>query len=124
MDRQGLPDISKSEQRVLNNSFDEKYKVLVTELVAENFAGDAINRLKSGPNGGLLNEKVPQAKKITVSGSITYIAVASPGTAQSSALWQVQKIDESVAGTTIITWADGNANYDNIATDLTALTYA
>lgn len=25
---------------------------------------------------------------------------------------------------TIITWCDGNANFDNVATDLTALTYS
>lgn len=65
-----------------------------------------------------------QAKKITIDGSSTYIAVATPGTQLSDALWQVQKIDDSVAGTTLITWADGNANFDNIATDLTTLTYS
>lgn len=62
------------------------------------------------------------ATKITESGSITYIAKALPGTAQASSLWQCQKIDETSG--TVITWADGNANFDNVATDLTALTYS
>jgi len=62
------------------------------------------------------------ATKITESGTATYIAKATPGSAQSSAVWQVQKIDESSG--TVITWADGNANFDNVATDLTALTYS
>lgn len=62
------------------------------------------------------------ATKVTVSGNYTYVAVSAPGTAQSSALWQVQKVDTTTG--TVITWADGNANFDNVATDLTALTYS
>ena len=66
----------------------------------------------------------PFATKITVSGSYTYIGIAAPGTAQATAKWQCKRIDESVSGTTIITWADGSANFDQVATDLTALTYS
>lgn len=62
------------------------------------------------------------AKKITVIGTTTYIAAAPIGSLQSSAVWQVKKI--AVSGSdTIITWADGNNNFDNIATDLTILNY-
>ena len=61
------------------------------------------------------------ATKVTVSGSITYVGKAAPGSAQSSAVWQCMKIDESSG--TIVTWADSNANFDNVATDLTALSY-
>ena len=61
--------------------------------------------------------QAPTAIKVTVSGSITYVAIAEPGTAQSAAKWQVKKIDETTG--TVITWAASNANFDNIATDLT-----
>lgn len=64
----------------------------------------------------------PFAMKITVAGTVTYIAKALPGTAQSSPVWQVQKVDETTG--TVITWCDGNSLFDNIATDLTALTYS
>lgn len=64
------------------------------------------------------------ATKITVSGDYTYIGKAKPGTAQATAKWQCKKIDQSVAGTTVITWCDGDAEYNNTATDLTALTYS
>lgn len=60
--------------------------------------------------------------KITEVGSVTYIAKAATGTSQASALWQVQKIDETTG--TVITWADGNGNFDNVATDLTVLSYS
>lgn len=54
--------------------------------------------------------------KIYESGVVFYICSAKPGTALVSALWRVKKID---TGTDItITWADGNANFDNVATDL------
>jgi len=61
------------------------------------------------------------ALKVTVVGSVTYIATAAIGTAQSDPKWQCKKVDESSG--TVITWADGDDNFDNIATDLTALNY-
>ncbi len=62
------------------------------------------------------------AIKMTVNGSVTYIANATPGTPQSAAAWQVRKIDETSG--MIITWCDGNDFFDNVATDLTALNYS
>lgn len=61
------------------------------------------------------------ATKVTIVGLVTYVGIATPGTIQATAKWQVKKIDETTG--TIITWADGNANFDNVATDLTALTF-
>ena len=62
------------------------------------------------------------AMKITVVGSITYVAKAPAGTAQSAAAWQAQKIDETTG--TVITWAGGVDSFTNVATDLTALIYS
>lgn len=73
-------------------------------------------------HGALPFMELPQATKITPVGSVTYIAYAVPGTPQASALWQARKVDQTSG--TVITWADGNANYDNVATDLTALSYS
>lgn len=47
-------------------------------------------------------------------GSITYVGFAIPGSSESSAVWQIMKIDESTDPELIITWADGNDKYDNI----------
>jgi len=63
------------------------------------------------------------AMKITEVGDTVYIAKAPIGTAQATAGWQVKRIDTIGANTTF-TWADGNADYDNVATDLTALIYS
>jgi hypothetical protein len=74
-------------------------------------------------SGSLYINPMGYAMKITESGSDTYIAKAVAGSAQASAVWQVVKISESGADTTI-TWADGDRAFDNVATDLTALSYS
>lgn len=74
-------------------------------------------------NALFIQESV-MAKKITVSGDYTYIATAPPGTAQGSSAWRVFRIDSSVSGDTVFTWADGDNLFNNVATDLTALSYS
>jgi hypothetical protein len=63
------------------------------------------------------------AIKVTTDGSDTYVAYAPIGTAQATEGWQCKKINTTGADTTV-TYADGNANFDNAATDLTALSYS
>lgn len=58
-----------------------------------------------------------------VSGSITYVAKAVVGASTANSVWQVMKMNET-SGFPIITWADGNENFDNVATDLTALSFS
>ena len=62
------------------------------------------------------------AIKVTVVGAVTYCAKAPAGSLQASAVWQAKKIDETTG--VVITWADGNELFDNVATDLMALTYS
>ena len=62
------------------------------------------------------------AKKITSpDANTTYIAIAPIGSLQSAAVWQAKKI--VVTGNdTVVTWA-GSGAFNQIATDLTTLTY-
>lgn len=62
------------------------------------------------------------ALKMTESGSSTYIGYAPPGTAESAAAWRCLELDDSSG--LKITWADGDTKFDNVATDLTALSYS
>lgn len=91
--------------------------------------GSIIEMAEHGRAGGVSTGQpfkfisdVNYAIKITTSGTVTYIGVANPGTSESSASWQCKKIDSTTG--IIITWADGDTNFDNIATDLTSLTYS
>lgn len=71
--------------------------------------------------GNLIDETM--ASMIIVSDPYTYIAYAAAGSSQSDSVWRVKRI-ESSGQNKIITWADGDAKFDNSATDLTSLSYA
>lgn len=102
--------IDYSSQEVDNLGFDTEFGVGTSQPLG--FDGVALQRALADS----------LATKITVSGDVTYVAVAAPGTAESSALWQCKKIDGSSG--TVVTFADGDSNFDNVATDLSALTYS
>lgn len=73
-------------------------------------------------NDHVATEEISFATKITTVGDITYIANAIAGSAESAAVWQAKKIDATTG--VVITWADGDTNFNNVATDLTALSYS
>lgn len=62
---------------------------------------------------------VSNSKIISSVGGYTYIADAIPGSLSSTAVWRIKQIDSG--GTSL--WADGNANFDNVASDMLTKTY-
>lgn len=56
------------------------------------------------------------------SATVTYIGSAAPGTAASAASWLIKKIDSSSG--TIITFADGDPQFNNVWNDRASLTYS
>jgi hypothetical protein len=110
--------------------------VNITDLYQQLFGrngtnkGTDIDMAEHGRAGGISTGQgfkfvdYPQySSKITVVGSVTYIGIAVPGSTQSDPVWQVKKVDETNPDEVVVTWCDGNSNFDNVATDLTALTY-
>lgn len=57
----------------------------------------------------------------SVTATTFYLGKATPGTATNAASWQIMKVDESAG--TVITWADGNTDFDNIWDNRQSLTY-
>ena len=108
---QDSPQSKYSEQNVLNNVYDQTLKTLAVLLKGWN-----------GQDGQTFTPDA-MATKVTSASPIYYVGVAAPGTAQSTAKWQAQKIDTTDSNNILITWADGGA-FSQAATDLTALTYA
>ena len=53
-----------------------------------------------------------------------YLGTAVPGTNTNAALWRIQKLTFSPDGDVVATWADGNANFDNIWDNRASLTYS
>lgn len=106
--RQSSPDIKRSEQYVLNNSFDEEFKVLAFESLG--FDGTNLTR----------QEADDIQVKIVEAGGYTYICKAAAGTSEATSAWKVFRLDSS--GNKM--FADANARYDNTASDPTILTYS
>lgn len=57
-----------------------------------------------------------------VSSTINYLGFANPGTATSSALWRIKKIDTTSG--TVTTFADGNDLFDNVWDNHASLSYS
>lgn len=103
--------IENSEQEVLNKVYDKGSQTL--KVLGGEYDGNELQNPISGQ----------VAKKIVQSGDYTYICSAPIGTSQASALWQCKRVYSS-GGTVTITWADGDNEFDNVATDPTSLTYS
>lgn len=68
-------------------------------------------------------QSVPLAMQVDpASSTVTYIGQAKPGTATSSALWRVKKIDTTTG--TVITFADGDDLFDNVWDNRASLPYS
>ena len=56
--------------------------------------------------------------------TVAYLGQAVPGTSTGASGWRVQKLVFNAQGDVTCTWADGNANFDNVWDDRTSLTYS
>ncbi len=59
----------------------------------------------------------------TSTANITYVGKAAIGTATSTSVWQIKRLNET-SGDLEIGYADSNSNFDNIWDDRTSLTYS
>lgn len=66
-----------------------------------------------------------QAVQLDIASStVTYIGKAPVGTATGAAGWKVSKLTSNAEGDLAITYADGNASYDNVWDNRAALSYS
>ena len=82
--------------------------------------GNTARRLKVSDDGSVMAEQY--ALKIVDVGDVSYLGEASIGSATSGALWRVRKLDQSSG--LVITWADGNSDFDNIFDNYASLSYS
>lgn len=100
-----------TEQAVLNNSVDPDFDVLAVETLEYDPAGN----LKRKTTSNL-------ATRIVESGNYIYIGKATIGSATSSAVWQVKRVDTTSGA--VILWADGDDSFDNVFDDYSSLSYS
>lgn len=73
--------------------------------------------------GDTTNKYTTRLDTVSTTG-VTYVGKASVGSATSQPVWQIQKLDESLTPETlIITWANGNPNFNNVWDNRTLITY-
>jgi hypothetical protein len=58
----------------------------------------------------------------SVTPTLEYIGEALAGSVEGSAVWGIRRIDTATG--TIVLWADGNTNFDNIWTNRESLSYS
>lgn len=71
------------------------------------------------PDGSMKENDL--ALRWVISGNFVYLGEAEPGSAQTGAVWRIQRI-ETTTGT--ILYADGDADFDNVWDDYSTLTYS
>lgn len=59
-----------------------------------------------------------------VNTTLAYLGLAAPGTATSAALWLIQKLDLGPGSSLAISFADGNAEFDNVWDNRASLVYS
>jgi hypothetical protein len=86
---------------------------------------DAQLRAVAVPVSGTLtaNPTIYATKVDEVSGTVTYVGKAAVGSGSASAVWQISKLEQSGAVLSV-TYADGNANFDNVWNDRAGLSYS
>ncbi len=91
----------------------------MTDITDKAYDGPA-RRLKDMGDGTFsqvsASDQVAYAEIIdtTTSATYSYHCEALPGTATSAAAWRVSRLTNA---TGVVQWADGNANFDNVAND-------
>jgi hypothetical protein len=107
--RTGYTSVKNTEQDIANLGFDRELNVPVS--------------LPIGYDGQGLQRSIAQNMAIIVvdEGETQYLAMAAPGTNPTTPKWQARKIDKTTG--LIITWADGDSEFDNKADDLLNLNY-
>jgi mannitol-specific phosphotransferase system IIBC component len=70
------------------------------------------------------NDQFATIIDMTTTADVIYICKAAMGSSAANAVWQIKKINLA-GGNAIVTWANGNSKYDNVANDrATTVTYS
>jgi hypothetical protein len=116
--RTSKPDIEKSEQELVNKSFDREFDVLAVEALVYNPETGALDRMTQ-PGATVTTAYETVFDDTTEAGSV-YLGKAAPGTAYSAASWQIKKFDGTTKATT---YADDVITFTKTWNSRTGYTY-
>lgn len=72
-----------------------------------------------GLSTGIIATRIDEA-----SATITYVGKAAVGADPADPVWRIFRMDTGTTPQTIITWADGNGDYDNVWNNRASLSYS
>jgi hypothetical protein len=102
-------------QEMNNSSFDETSGLNAVEIVGED--GLVKNPATEAKQDSIIGL---QANRVSIVGDYLYEGNAVPGSATSSAVWQVSRFDKV---NLVTVWADGDTNFNNVWDDHLTLNY-
>lgn len=65
-----------------------------------------------------------QLDQDAITPTVAYFGRAVPGSLTSAAVWQIKKLDFGVDGDVAVTWADGDADFNNVWDNRASLSYS
>lgn len=116
MDRNAKPDIHRSEQGVLNRSFDETYQVLAVEALVYNPETGNMDRMTQ-PGATAAYES---RNDTTTDANLVYLGKALPGSLEGDAAWQIKRYNKSAGH---MSFADDETTFTKVWSDRTTYNY-
>ena len=117
-DRANKPEIEKSEQTVLNQSFDREFNVLAVEALVYNPDTGAMDRMTQP--GATTTATYEGRNDTTSDTNLVYLGKATPGTATSAAGWQIKRYNKSAGH---MSFADDATTFTKVWDDRTSYSY-
>jgi len=117
-DRQTKPDIARSEQGVLNKSFDETYQVLTVEALVYNPETGDLDRMTQP--GATVSVAYESRNDTTTDANLVYLGKALPGSLESDAAWQIKRYNKSAGH---MSFADDETTFTKVWSDRATYNY-
>lgn len=112
------------ELKVLTGKIAEQAQYIPNSMFIKGEGGGTITPATEGSLNQLTGKFAILKDDVSTTG-VTYFGKAEIGSSQNSSVWQIMKIDKTGSPITMaITFADGNAKYDNIFSNRLSLTYS
>lgn len=116
--RQNRPPTFKSEQGVLNTSFDEEFGVLAVENLVYNPGTGNMDRMTQP--GATVTASYENRNDTTTDTNLVYLGKAEPGSDPSGAVWQIKRYNKSAGH---MSFADDATTFTKVWNDRVSYTY-
>lgn len=116
--RQQKPSIQRTVQDMVGNSFDNEFKVIAVENLVYNAETGSLDRMTQP--GAATTTAYESRNDTTTDTNLVYLGKALPGTATSSAGWQIKRYNKSAGH---MSFADDVTTYTKTWDNRTSYTY-